>query len=433
MAENPSPKIPEGQASVFGGLSQSLSFHSSPEDFIASRIQVVDQAHRAGPAVIRAKILNRDVAIISSHRLCEGVLRDGNPDDPVITTQGRIPHRNTFTAGSAYRQLMADFFPPPNLLLMDYDDHSVKRESWEKHLSSFHSDVTPTIHDITNDHISSWTNSSPIDLHLSPASANRRIVPNYSIASGNATTRPVLTTPDSPSNSVLALPACKRSRSTPEAPGPTQGPHRHTEHRMSVFKARRYLKRRVSHAQSSFYQFTFRQGAGIASHRNHFKLVHYARQPPSRIPAGWDAWLYFSGAARDRTVYPEPDTFIPERYLEPDMTKPGFAFGHGAKTCLGKPLVQQIVMTVAQAILQSNIHLDGNVHAAGVRGWLGWESGVSADAFARDLKQLPCQRPKDPIHIHVRTRYRLPKFLIPRSSHIVFVMPIAPVPNWHDR
>jgi cytochrome P450 len=470
MAANSAPKLPQGQVSLFGGLTQSLSFHSSPEDFIASRIQVLEQAHQTGPAVVRARILNRDVAIVSSHRLCEAVLqKEQDSQDPVITTrQGRIPHPHTFTAGSAYQQLMADFFPPPNLLLKDHDDHSVRRELWEKHLSSFPSDVTPTIRDLTSDHIDSWTNNSSIDLYDSLKTLSWRIILGIflqlqptddlhqtvqslqeTLLRGQFSLLPLaFRTPFWHSPRAKGLEARQKlqgllknhfTAQSTECPFSRQGNVSKddlathcllftsslavkalaslltaTILNLFIMPCEPSLASRVRAEDSHDPADKLLKSILLETERLSPPIVGVMRrvdgevilsdpnnQPSSLIPAGWDIWLYFSGAARDKATFPEPDIFIPERYLEPDLAKEGFAFGHGTKTCLGKPLVQQVVMTVAETILQSNIRLDGHVRAAGVRGWLGWESGVDAEAFARDLKQLPCQRPKSPIHVHV--------------------------------
>lgn len=130
-------------------------------------------------------------------------------------------------------------------------------------------------------------------------------------------------------------------------------------------------------------------------------LVSLEGQPPTLIPAGWDIWLYFVGASRDKTAYELADKFLPERFISQAETKPGYAFGSGSKSCLGQYIVREIVHSVTSAVLDANVDLEGSVTAEGVRGWLGWETGVSAEAFAGDLKQLPCQRPKEPIHMRV--------------------------------
>lgn len=61
-------------------LTQSISFHQSPEAFISSRLQQFalhsaeqESNGRANP-IIRAEILDRNVHLISSYRLCKAIL-----------------------------------------------------------------------------------------------------------------------------------------------------------------------------------------------------------------------------------------------------------------------------------------------------------------------------------------------------------------------
>jgi cytochrome P450 len=464
------PEIPQGQVSVLGGLSQSFAFHASPEDFIASRIQDVAQAQETGPAVVRAKILNRDVAIVSSYRICKGVLHmEQDQNDAVVTTrEDNIPFSDAFAAGLAYHQLMADFFPPPNILLLDHDVHLAKRALWEQHLSSFPQDVSSTIRDITNEYIANWTDNSSIDIYESLKSLCWRIVLGIflqlepaddmyahiqslqeTLLRGQFSLLPIaLRSPLWRSPRAKGLDARQKLQTlikdrlatqSTECPflkqssAPMDELSSHcllftsslavkalaslltaTILNLFIMPVEPSLAARVRAEESQHNSQRLLKSILLETERLSPPVVGVMRRaerdvilsdphrhPPSLIPAGWDVWLYLSGAARDGTVYPEPHTFIPERYLEPDLVKPGFAFGHGAKTCLGKPVVQEIIMTVVKTILDSDIRLEGGSCAPGVRAWLGWESGVGPQAFAKDLKQLPCQRPKDPIYVHV--------------------------------
>ena len=64
------PQLPHGSPTTLNGLSETFSFHSSPETFIASRV-LAYQAERGNLVdpvpTVHAKILNRNVAVISSH------------------------------------------------------------------------------------------------------------------------------------------------------------------------------------------------------------------------------------------------------------------------------------------------------------------------------------------------------------------------------
>lgn len=138
--------------------------------------------------------------------------------------------------------------------------------------------------------------------------------------------------------------------------------------------------------------------------------------PPAHpVPAGHDIWLYLSGGARDRSVFgDDADVFRFDRYLpssarstalhslqEMDDPPSGLAFGAGPKTCLGIDLVRQIILTVGEVLVVSGIEMKGRVEDKGVRGWLGWESGVPAEMVAKGMKQLPVQRPRVGVRVEV--------------------------------
>lgn len=124
------------------------------------------------------------------------------------------------------------------------------------------------------------------------------------------------------------------------------------------------------------------------------------------IPKGWDVWLYFVGAARDHALFGNTaDSFLPERFYGfsegADSLKQGFAFGTGAKSCLGERLIREVVTTVAKTCLGtdsgSKTRIELQCNAAdipkGVQGWLGWQQDVTPEEWAKDMKQLPTQRP----------------------------------------
>ncbi|KAL8872924.1 MAG: hypothetical protein Q9198_007119 [Flavoplaca austrocitrina] len=136
--------------------------------------------------------------------------------------------------------------------------------------------------------------------------------------------------------------------------------------------------------------------------------------PPTLVPKGWDIWLYFLGAGRDLTAFGETaEDFVPSRYLGAPAAQQGLAFGAGAKTCLGKDLISRVVMAIVETCLEQapnskptsgpmiELQSDGNELAAGVQGWLGWKPNVKPEDWARDMKQLPTQRPRKPIMVKV--------------------------------
>ena len=132
---------------------------------------------------------------------------------------------------------------------------------------------------------------------------------------------------------------------------------------------------------------------------------------PILIPKGWDLWLYFVGAARD------PATFgsQAEKFQMPDVSeaqdsardigKEGLAFGAGPKSCLGKDLMRELAIIVAEVCIGGGVTPDYNFVGEdttipnGVKGWLGWKENVTPEEWAGDMKQLPTQRPLKPIRV----------------------------------
>ncbi|KAL8670660.1 MAG: hypothetical protein Q9224_007660, partial [Gallowayella concinna] len=139
------------------------------------------------------------------------------------------------------------------------------------------------------------------------------------------------------------------------------------------------------------------------------------RTPPTLVPQGWDIWLYFLGAGRDHAAFGETaEEFVPGRYYDAPCSQPeGFAFGAGVKTCLGKDLMRMVATAVVEtcigraqaskpAVPVVEFEGDGSRLPAGVQGWLGWQSKVRPEEWARDIKQLPTQRPRRPIMVKLK-------------------------------
>jgi cytochrome P450 len=160
---------------VISALNQSFSFHSSPESFISSRIQdlaLSDPGLLPSAAghnkIVVASILNRKVHIVSSYQLCRDMLESSSSGPPrsrlaACTITGGLSDEDgsqrpldadSIVAGPAYHQLMSDFFPPPNLLLEDGPAHATHKQAWRSQLSTFPSDITPSIRQIADKHVS---------------------------------------------------------------------------------------------------------------------------------------------------------------------------------------------------------------------------------------------------------------------------------------
>lgn len=475
---NQEPELPSGDFSALSTLSQSLSFHSSPASFITSRAvntpsSGIHQAQGNGRAspIVRARILNRNVAIVSSHEFCEAVLKLGSGENQSSIRAANSEETvgpDTFAVQPAYFQLMADFFPPPNILLVDSLAHMAKRRLWDDQLSSLPTDASGEIRHIANDHIRSWTDGATIDIYhsmkdlswrmllgiflqLSPSDEAYSTIESLqeTLLRGQFSLFPVsINTPlwRSPRSKGLqarkTLQELLKSRIASQDSGcPFLRRQKVEEDEITsnalMFTSSIAVKALASLLTASILNLfllpcepllaTRVRSADVATRdqllnsilleterlsppvvgvmrrvQQDIVFANQGDEPPTLVPAGWDVWLYFASAARDKASYELADTFLPERFMLPAATKPGYAFGAGSKTCLGQAIVREIVKSVATAVLDSDIRLDGAVLAEGVRSWLGWNDDVNVECFARDLKQLPCQRPREAIRVQVQ-------------------------------
>ena len=128
MTAEPEALLPPGNAGIWSGISENLSFHASPESFLVNRILQYHEEHPKEVAkrrALRAKILNRNVIIISAFDQIKELL------DP-----GRVGYGDEqsppFVATAPYDRLMMAFFPPPNLLLKDGCPHAQMKDVWKK-------------------------------------------------------------------------------------------------------------------------------------------------------------------------------------------------------------------------------------------------------------------------------------------------------------
>ncbi|KAK9321349.1 cytochrome P450 [Lipomyces orientalis] len=476
MPKGTNPQFPPGDHSPLSTLSQSFSFHSSPESFLASRAlraasrgTLEEEVFRHKQSVIRARILNRNVAIVTSRQLCEAILHAGSDHQSAVTaaSKGETIGPHSFAACPAYHELMAPFFPAPNILLMDFPDHKAKREAWNAQLASLPSASSAIIREIVNDHIGSWAHGSTIDLYDSMKDLSWRVLLGtflqlgpadkaYSeittlqetLLRGQFSIFPVsVNTPFWQSPRAKAIKARAKLQTVlkdrilsqeKDCPFLQLGKVNDDEIASNtlLFTSSIAVKALASlltasllnlfllpcepslasrvRAESSTNRHILLNSILLETERLSPPVVGIMRrakqdiiltspdsQPPVLIPSGWDVWLYFMGAGRDKDAYELADTFVPERFIVPDGTNPGLAFGSGSKTCLGQPITRQVINIVATTILDADIRLEGSVVAEGIRGWLGWDPNVSVEAFARDLKQLPCQRPKEAIQLRV--------------------------------
>lgn len=159
-------KLPPGVSGVFTGINENFAFHASPENFIATR---VGKYHRDNPekasdrTCVRATMLNRNVAIVSAYRQVKEILEDDSGQNSDDKNQPR------FVATAPYKRLMEDFFPPPNLLLVDGCPHAQRKARWAADAQPL---VTPNVQkgmeSITTQFITRLTElggSQPVDLY----------------------------------------------------------------------------------------------------------------------------------------------------------------------------------------------------------------------------------------------------------------------------
>lgn len=481
MDEKRSPQLPAGGGtSLLSTISQTLSFHASPDSFLSAGQDAAGLVQeQLRPRVVRAKILNRDVAVISSYEHCKEILSlneeaSSSPSAQsciIATHPGQTLRKSSFGVLPAYRELMSDFFPPPNLLLLDAPGHEARRRDWDDHMAKVCRDSSAKVREIAIDELSAWSHGAEVDLydrmkdlgwrmllavflHLSPTDRAYHDVVAWQedVLRGQFSLFPVsINTPfwRSPRSRGLDArhklqEALKKNVDTQHSTCPFHNCQAGTIGRdelasnallftssiavkalaslltasllnLYVFPDEPSLANRVRELDSgpremllqSILRETERVSPPVIGVMRRVQQDIILQQtgtpndPPTLVPAGWDAWLYFVGAARNESVYTQAAKFVPERFVGESGPSPGLTFGSGDKTCLGKDIVRQIVQTVAMVMVDSGIDLHGSVDSEGVRGWLGWDGEVPVESIARDLKQLPCQRPRKPIRLRV--------------------------------
>ena len=506
-------------------IQQSLSFHDSPESFISSRLQQLAVSDPGSlpvsggsHSIVKASILNRNVHIISSYRLCEAVLNgDVSDTSPISSTLDGGDDQPVFAAEPAYKQFMSAFFPGPNILLQDGPIHTANKERWKqkmRELVSEESGLDVMIRKLTTDRFVeqllqpgslfsgrrttinlyesmkalAWDLLFGIFLGLErahDASEFRRTeVLQEDLLRGQFSLFPVsVRTPFWSSSKSRGLNAVKtlqdflakrlqklegsgtkgvqKPSACPFMPQPDHGNDQQADERVSenddiiahllVFTssiANKALASLLTAFLMNLFLWRDSGGKGTSSlagllrsqevattkermlrsilsetarlsppvvgvmrrvrqdivlreglnqHDNDHKTSEYT------IKTSHDAWLYLAGASRDPEVFEEADLFCWDRYMsaEDGEMRKSFAFGGGIKACLGNELARQICLTVAMTVLDSQLSFDGTVRDRGVRHWLGWDESVPLEAIAKDLKQLPCQRPRRPVNVDV--------------------------------
>lgn len=457
----PEPQLPVGTSSTLQGLAETFSFHGSPESFITSRILAFHNAHPElvdSRAVIRAKVLNRNVAVVSSHSQILQVLNDDAAG---------------YEACGAYDKLMAPFFPSPNLLLTDGSKHAEMRREWEEKMGSLHAKLVPLVQQVTTDHFQAVISStSELDIYdtmkklswklligalLGVGSESKLFETMESLQEellrGQFSLFPVTLSTgfwssprkrgiDAKSKlQALILEHFETSKSACPFSASDDGALKDVANHTVLFSSSLAVKALASLLTAFFlnlYLYGDEHGQKLADQlanedndeqrriRLRAILLETERLSPPivgimrrstkdniisspgeqadvKVPAGWDCWLYFVGGGRDPVAFGSTwDKFDPDRYTNRNVPE-GLAFGSGGKICLGVDTIREIALTVAETSLRLKIRMEGDVTAQGVQGWLGWEpnSAVRLVDWANDMKQLPTQRPSKPVMVRV--------------------------------
>lgn len=469
MSRSSDPQLPKGSPKALHGFTESFAFHASPEAFIASCISdFQSQPSRVATdrPVVHAKILNRNVAVVSSFAQIAHLL--ALPDNG--NEQRRNGQDPVLVASAAYEQFLAGFFPGPNLLLSDGDAHATMREIWAAHMHGQHSRMRPLVKETAAQHFRVLSGTQ-IDLYASLKSLVWKIIlqaflkldgSDAEFVEIQALQEDLLRGQFSlfPVSINLMMWQSPRSRGISARKklqeliskrletlqggcpldmavnsGSEEGKNQAVNHALmftsslavkgiasllTAFLLNVFLYKRDGMpllddilALQEDKKAVMLQGVMRETERLSPPIVGIMRrvtrdvvipsvssdahEPDVLIPAGWDAWLYFVGGGRDPQAFGDSwGSFVPGRFLDtPDMDS-GLAFSASSKSCLGKDLVREICVSVANAMLEAGLSLKGEIAANGVRAWLGWREAKPED-WARDMKQLPTQRPTKPI------------------------------------
>ena len=485
------PALPHGSSSVLYALSETFSFHSSPEAFITSRVLAFRSSNPNLAELrtpIRAKVLNRDVAVVSSFDHVHQVLCESDEGQSC-----------PFSAGQAYDELMAPFFPPLNLLLSDPPTHGGAKRTWEARMALLVDSSKSKCQEIASAHFQQLVGSS-VDIYQSMKDLAWKMLLSLILSSTKNFLNTKIEREESAQIeclqeillrgqfSLLPLSIDARVWRSPRSKGlqaskklksafkerlrsnPKQCPFapknaveeedvaNHTLLFTSSLAAKALasyltalllnlyiypwtesreltLAKRLTVMSDDFEREELLRSICLETERLSPPVVGIMRRTTrdvvlnnqedgegkleTLIPKGWDVWLYFVGAARDPAAFgSRAETFEPTRYSSSSpnqaQAQEGFAFGAGPKSCLGKHLVREIAMTVTRTCLnllpgntahcRYDLSVEGKEIPPGVKAWLGWQSNVSPEQWAKDMKQLPTQRPAQPIRLGVYAR-----------------------------
>ena len=477
------PVLPHGSPTSLSGLSETFSFHSSPEAFITSRVLAFRDFHPGladSRTPIRAKVLNRNVAVISSY-------------DQVKQILCRSPEESKdLGASRAYDELMAPFFPPSNLLLSDPPFHAPMKKAWDYRMESLPQSSRRWVQDSVHEHFTNIKSGTTVDLYESTKKLSWKMILGIFLSSSNkhgisgedlAEIESLQETLLRGQFSLFPVSINTRFWKSPRAKGlearkqlqqllkarvkdgvagcpftvKDDSEKEDIANHLLLFTSSLAVKALSSILTALFLNLYAFQPTGSSTslaerisslikeedrntlldsiiseterlsppvvgimRRSLNEVVLKSAQentPDTLIPKSWDVWLYFVGAARDPAIFGSTaDVFVPERYYNSksneDNLKQGFAFGDGPKSCLGAGLMREVTMIVAKTCLgilpqnpgadtKFNIQAKAEDIPKGVQGWLGWAADVRPEEWARDMKQLPTQRPVKAVNVTI--------------------------------
>lgn len=170
-------RLPLGNSSQLKGIAENFSFHASPETFITSRVNAMRKEYpdllTARP-IVRAKILNRNVAVVSSYKEIDHILNSSSHS--FEEEKEEAAKRPPFVAYDAYKELMDPFFPSPNVLLADGASHKSKRGDWDGPMNSAAQEVENFVKEAVELHFRDVSFHSAIDLYESMKNLSWRIL-----------------------------------------------------------------------------------------------------------------------------------------------------------------------------------------------------------------------------------------------------------------
>lgn len=462
---SPTPQLAAGAPSTFSALTETFSFHASPESFISSRVLAI---HAKNPNIaksrcpIRALVLGRNVAVLSSHVQVSHVLQKGQE----LSEQENTP-KETYIAKDAYSQFMAPFFPGPNCLLSQGREHEEMRERWKKTINVFLSPkdgeelIRKRTRYLARQHFLALCNQNDVDLYAEMKKLVWKILLGIfldlkdddkeffevvklqeELLRGQFSTFPVsVNVPwfwksartkgiHAADKLVNMLGRMEKKESCPFSKKNTKEDTEVARH-LLLFTSSLATKAMASLGSAFVLNASRYAGENPEEHELRRILLETERLSPpivgimrratqentlpplaigqadTLIPSGWDAWLYFVGVGRDYEVFgPDAEIFSHARHDQEKISNAadGVAFGTGKKNCLGKTLVRNLLIYIAQEIVEDKIiiHVRDENLPLGVKGWLGWAK-AAPDHWARDMRQLPTQHPVKPLLVSINT------------------------------